>query len=194
MEPGTSQPGLEHKLSKIFPVLGKRKDIRIGREGIKKRKKEDQRRMDFWELTQDKVKNYLQPLLNALSLWSVTIKTKLFWRRIDSYVLPDLEGRTSVWTTYVKPWMSNCKLWLSATKEQTGCNERAETEPPFDRVAKESLRGKLRATGWVGDEHTKGRLSSLYSVCLQEEKEKLGKFKCHRKAMNGFKQPCDPFF
>lgn len=58
MEPGTSQPKLEH----MFPVLGKRKVIIIEREGIKKRKKKNQRRMGFWELTQDKVKNYLQPL------------------------------------------------------------------------------------------------------------------------------------
>lgn len=67
MEPGTSKPRLEHKLSKIFPVLGKRKNIRIERDK-KKEKKKDQKRMSFWELTQDKVKNYLQPLLTALSL------------------------------------------------------------------------------------------------------------------------------
>lgn len=68
MKPGTSQPRLEDMLSKIFQVLGKRKVIKIEREGIKKRKKEDQKRMGFWELSQDKVKNYLQPRLNALSL------------------------------------------------------------------------------------------------------------------------------
>lgn len=62
MQPGTSQPKLEHKLSKMFLVLGKRKVIIIEREGIKKKKKKDQRRMGFWELTQDKVKNYLRPL------------------------------------------------------------------------------------------------------------------------------------
>lgn len=39
MERGTSQPKLEHKLSKMFPVLGKRKVIIIEREGIKKEKK-----------------------------------------------------------------------------------------------------------------------------------------------------------
>lgn len=63
MEPGTSQLQLEHKLSEIFPVWGKRKDIKIERDKKKKRK-----RMSFWEHTQDKVKSHLQPCLSALSL------------------------------------------------------------------------------------------------------------------------------
>ena len=52
----------------------------------------------------------------------------------------------------------NCGKFYKGQNEVQ--RERRQLEIPLERVAKKSLRGKLRANGAIGVEHSKGTVSS----------------------------------